>query len=102
MILADSRDNKDLVPQPPEITDISYECKNEVRVAWTPQSKPISLYRVFLDAVAGEATAHRSMNTTKNEVILRYRVLSSSYALATHQETNDRPEILAETYVSCV
>lgn len=56
------------VPQPPQITNISYECKNDIRVSWTLQSQPISFYRIFLDAVGADSTAHQTMNTTKEEV----------------------------------
>lgn len=56
-----------LVPLPPRIINISYECKNDIRVAWIPQSQLISFYRIFLDAVA-PGSIRQSMNTTKNEV----------------------------------
>jgi hypothetical protein len=80
------------VPLPPQITNISYECKDQVRVSWLPQSQPVTFYRIFLDAVSTQP-AYQTMNTTNEEVSITTRTTLLNSSLAVDQEARNRTKI---------
>ncbi|KAI6214098.1 hypothetical protein M3Y94_00228500 [Aphelenchoides besseyi] len=66
------------LPQSPQITNITYQCGNEVRVEWISPSEPISYFKVFLESIAHQP---RTLNTSKTELLIKNLTPGQKYKL---------------------